>query len=98
MRVRFDWDEAKNRENQRKHGVAFEDAQELFQSGNEYLEIFDAEHSVDEDRFIAVGLSPRGILVVVWADWGDEVVRIISARTATRREAEWFKEGTRGLQ
>ncbi len=96
--MRFDWDEAKNRQNQRKHGVAFEDAQRLFESGADYLEIFDAEHSEDEDRFIAVGPTRRGILVVVWTDRGDDVVRIISARSATRREAEWFRERMRGLQ
>ena len=90
--MRFDWDEAKNRQNQRKHGVAFEDAQRLFESGSDYLEIFDAEHSEDEDRFIAVGPTRRGILVVVWTDRGDDVVRIISVRRATHREAEWFRE------
>ena len=90
--MRVDWDEAKNRQNQRKHGVAFEDAQRLFESGSDYLEIFDAEHSEDEDRFIAVGPTRRGLLVVVLTDRGDDVVRIISARPATQREAEWFRE------
>ena len=90
--VRFDWDEAKSRQNQRKHGVAFEDAQRLLESDCDYLEIFDAEHSEDEDRFIGVGPTRRGILVVVWTDRGDDVVRIVSARMATKREAEWFRE------
>ena len=96
-RVRFDWDEAKNRENRRKHDVAFEDAQDLFESGTDYLEIFDPEHSEDEDRFVAVGPTRGGILVVVWTDRGEDVVRIISARPATHREAEWFREKTGGL-
>ena len=90
--VRFDWDEDKNRRNQRKHGVSFEDAQRLFESGSDYLEIFDAEHSEDEDRFLAVGPTRHGILVVVWADQSDDVVRIISARPATPRETEWFRD------
>ena len=90
--MRFDWDEAKNRQNRRKHGVDFEEARRLLESATDYLEIFDAEHSSDEDRFIAVGPTRRGILVVVWTDCGDDVVRIISARTATQREAEWFRE------
>lgn len=90
--MRFEWDEAKNRQNRRKHGVDFEDARRLFESRADYLEIFDAEHSEDEDRFIAVGSTRRGILVVVWTDRGDDVVRIISARPATHREAEWFRE------
>ncbi len=90
--VRFDWDEAKNRQNRRQHGVDFEDARRLFESGVDYLEIFDAEHSEGEDRFIAVGPTRRGILVVVWTDRGDDVVRTISARPATRHEAQWFRE------
>ena len=90
--MRFDWDQAKNRQNRRRHGVAFEDAQQLLESGADYLEIFDAEHSADEDRFIAVGPTRQGLLVVVWTDRGDDVVRIISARLATKREAEWFRE------
>ena len=90
--MRFEGDETKNRQNPRKHGVGFEDAQRLFESGVDYLEVFDAEHSEDEDRFIAVGPTRHGILVVVWTDRGDDVVRIISARPATHREAEWFQE------
>lgn len=90
--ARFEWDGAKDRENQRKHGVAFEDAQRFFDSAYDYLEIFDAEHSENEDRFIAVGPTRRGILVVVWTDRGDDVVRIISARPATHREAKRFRE------
>ncbi len=90
--MRFEWDEAKNRQNRRKHGIAFEDARRLFESGNDYLEVFDAVHSEDEDRFIAVGSTRRGILVVVWTDRDDDVVRIVSARMATKREAEWFRE------
>lgn len=96
--MRFDWDESKNLANQRKHGVSFEEARWLFESGAEYLEIFDAEHSEDEDRFIAIGPGRRGILVVVWTDRGDDITRIISARPATRREAELFGERMGDLQ
>jgi len=89
--VQFDWSESKNLENHRKHGVSFEEAQGLFESGVDYLEIFDADHSEDEDRFIAIGAIHRGVLVVVRTDRGDDVVRIISARLATRRETELFR-------
>lgn len=51
--VQFEWDDAKDRSNQTKHGVAFSDARKLFESGVDYLQIFDAEHSETEDRFIA---------------------------------------------
>ena len=81
-----EWDESKNAENQRKHGVSFEEAQQLFVSGVDYLEIFDELHSDSEDRFIALGPIARGLLLVVWTDRDDEVIRIISARWATERE------------
>jgi uncharacterized DUF497 family protein len=58
-------DEAKNLENLRKHKVSFDEAGELFQSGDDYLEIFDEEHSVDEDRFIAIGPIRRSLVLVV---------------------------------
>ena len=52
--VKFSWDAAKNLSNKKKHNVRFEEAQALFESGD-YLEIFDAEHSEAEERFIAIG-------------------------------------------
>ena len=59
------WDEAKNRANQQKHGISFNEARDLFTSGFAYLEIFDAAHSIDEDRFICIGLIRDGVAVVV---------------------------------
>lgn len=82
----MEWDERKNGENQRKHGLSFEEAQELFASGVDYLEIFDELHSESEDRFIAIGPIAGGLVLVVWTDRDDEVIRIISARWATERE------------
>jgi uncharacterized protein len=84
--VSVEWDERKNVENQRKHRLSFEEAQELFASGVDYLEIFDELHSESEDRFIAIGPIARGLVLVVWTDRDDEVIRIISARWATERE------------
>lgn len=95
--VRFEWDEAKNLTNQHKHGVSFEEARALFESGVDYLEIYDAAHSGDEDRFLAIGPIDGGIVLVVWVDQGEDVVRIISARMATRREAELFRKRMRDL-
>lgn len=63
--MRFTWEEAKNRANQRKHGLSFEDAQELFTAGTDYLELFDEAHSQLEDRFISIGPTRRGLVVVV---------------------------------
>ena len=58
--MRITWDPDKNAANQRKHGVSFEEAQALFLSSEDYLEIYDEAHSVAEDRFIAIGPIPRG--------------------------------------
>ena len=72
--------------NQAKHGVSFEEASELFTSGEDYLELFDAAHSVKEDRFIAIGPIRRGLVLLVWTERDEDVVRIISARWATGSE------------
>ena len=66
----------------------FEEAAELFTSGVEYLEIFDDAHSVDEDRFIAIGPIKRGLVLVVEQD--ENTVRIVSARWASKRERTLF--------
>jgi uncharacterized protein len=90
--ARFEWDDAKNAANQAKHGVSFEEAQELFTSGADYLEIFDADHSDKEDRFIAIGPITRGLVLVVWTERDEDVVRIISARWATKHERAKYVE------
>lgn len=92
--MRFLWDERKNRENARKHGISFEEAEDLFTSGGEYLEIFDASHSETEDRFIAIGPISRGLVLVVWTAVDEETIRVISARRATRRERAWYETTT----
>jgi len=76
------WDEAKNLTNQRKHKVSFEEASALFRSGDDYLEIFDTEHSVTEDRFIAIGPIRRGLVLIVWTERDEETIHLISARWA----------------
>ena len=61
--VRVSWDELKNAANQKKHGVSFDEAQELLlRSDNEQLVIFDEAHSVVEDRFISIGPIRRGLV------------------------------------
>ncbi len=73
-----------------KHGVSFEEAQALFTSGEDYLELFDDAHADTEDRFIAIGPIQGGLVLVIWTEWEDEVVRIISARWATASERSLF--------
>jgi hypothetical protein len=88
--VEVTWDPAKNVANQKKHGVSFEEAAELFTSGVEYLELFDDAHSVDEDRFIAIGPIQRGLVLVVHTEQDEDTVRIFSARWASKRERTLF--------
>lgn len=87
MKIKFEWDENKNSENKKKHDVSFEEASTVFL--NFPLEIFfDPEHSAAEDRYIAMGFSNkhRLLLVVHCENAKGTVIRIISARKATKKE------------
>ena len=89
--IRFEWDERKNRENKRKHGVSFEEAQTVFLDENA-IRYYDPDHSEDEDRFIMLGISFRlRVLLVCHCYRSDEkVIRIVSARKANKKEAEAY--------
>jgi uncharacterized protein len=89
----FEWDNRKASENQRKHGVSFEEAKSAFFDENARV-IPDPEHSNDESRFILLGLSVRLRLLVVVHCYVEahEVVRIISARKADPSEREQYAE------
>ncbi len=84
---RYLWDERKNRANQRKHGVAFEQARTAFLDENA-RRAPDPDHSIGEDRYILVGLSIRLRLLVVCHSFreSERVIRIISARKADPSE------------
>jgi uncharacterized protein len=85
----FEWDERKNRTNQGKHGVSFEEAQTVFFDQNAKL-YFDLDHSEDEDRFLLLGTSFNLRVMVVSHCYrrGDAIVRIISARRADKQEQD----------
>ena len=85
--LRFEWNEEKALANERKHAISFAEVTALFTSGVDYLEIFDVEHSLDEERFVCIGPIARGIVLVVIVDVDTDLIRIISARRATRRES-----------
>ena len=87
----FEWDAAKDEANIDRHGISFDEAKELFTSGVDYLEIYDAEHSEDEDRFIAIGTVQRGVVVVVYTERQEDRIRIISARFGTAQETRLFR-------
>jgi hypothetical protein len=91
MNLQFEWDEAKAAANVRKHGVSFEEAISLFGDPNA-LTIFDVEHSDLEDRFIAIGLSASGrVLVVVYTERGTRI-RMISCRISTPAERRQYEQ------
>jgi len=97
LRYNFDWDPAKEKQNIRKHTVAFRRAATVFRDPNQ-LSIYDEEHSEDEDRWIIIGIDSGGILRVVIHTFEqvDEdlcEIRIISARKATSAEANQYGEG-----
>ncbi|MFV2074100.1 MAG: BrnT family toxin [Thermoanaerobaculales bacterium] len=87
----FEWDSAKDRGNRQRHGVSFDETKELFSGDGDYLEVYDAENSHDEDRFIAIGPIQRGLVLVVYTERLEETIRIISARWATHSEACLFR-------
>ena len=93
--MRFDWDPAKAAANLRKHGISFEEAETVFFDDHAKV-LEDPDHSTDEDRFLLLGLSSAlRVLVVVHCVVADDfVLRIISARKATRAERAQY--GARG--
>ena len=91
--IHFSWDNSKALLNKRKHGVSFEEAQTVFYDGNA-IEYFDPDHSEDEDRFIMIGFSFKlRMLVVCYCARKGNTIRIISARKATRHEADNYRKG-----
>lgn len=89
--VDFTWDSAKAAANLKKHGVAFAEAATVF--GDPLSTTYhDPDHSADEDRYLLIGQSSAGrLLIVAHAERGDEI-RIISARQATQRERRDHEE------
>jgi len=91
--VRFEWGEKKNTANKQKHGIAFEEAASVFYDDYARLKS-DPDHSESEERFLLLGVSSRLRILVVFHCYReeDEVVRIISAREATKSEKQEYME------
>jgi uncharacterized protein len=83
--MRFDWDPHKAARNQQRHGVSFEEAATVFDAILGWT-FFDPDHAQDEDRFLTIGTSNLGRLLIVSHTEEDDLIRIISAREVTRRE------------
>ena len=96
MRFRFEWDEQKARANTGKHGVSFEEAMSVFLDPLAAT-IFDRDSSVGEKRWITIGTGESRLLLVVHTSMeladDETIIRIISARRPTRREAKQYEEG-----
>lgn len=93
--MKFDWNLQKAASNLKKHGVSFEEAQTVFY--DEFaLQFFDEEHSTTEDRFILLGMSSKAnLLIVCHCERGDgDVIRIISARPATKLESTHYSKNS----
>lgn len=88
----FEWDGQKAQHNQQKHGISFEEAETVFCDDNARL-IYDPDHSQDEDRFILLGMSTvmRVLVVCHVHRQGGNVIRIISARRATKQEQRQYQ-------
>jgi len=89
--ISFIWDQNKADANHRKHKISFEEAQTVFTDPNARM-IADAQHSVDEDRFVLLGISSALRLIVVCHCYreDDMIIRIISARKATKQEQKQY--------
>ncbi len=89
--LRFEWDEKKANSNLIKHGISFEEAKTVFYD-EEALIIADPDHS-EEDRFLILGFSNFAKLLVVCHCYrsGEGIIRIISARKATKNEAKYYE-------
>lgn len=89
--IKFEWDRAKATANLKKHEISFEEAQTVFY--DEFaVQFFDDEHSTDEDRFLLLGMSSEANLLLVChcERSGGNVIRIISARRATKQESKFY--------
>ena len=92
--IKFEWDENKNEINKAKHKISFEEAKTVFYD-EAALIIDDPEHSSEEQRFIILGFSRRANLLVFCHCYrsADSVIRIISARKATKNESKFYNGG-----
>ncbi|MCA2641648.1 MAG: BrnT family toxin [Microcystis aeruginosa Ma_QC_Ch_20071001_S25] len=90
--MQFEWNKNKAVKNLSKHGVSFEEAKTVFDDPL-YVDFYDPEHSESEERYLIVGESDRGrLLIVSYTERGD-VIRLISAREVTQNEREAYEEG-----
>jgi uncharacterized protein len=90
--MEFEWDPQKDAANRRKHAVGFREAATVF--GDPLATTFpDLDHSIGERRFLTIGASANGRVLVVAHTEHEQTIRIISARSVTRAERKFYEEG-----
>ena len=92
MTLRFEWDSKKTLSNKRRHGITFEQASTIFGDPLS-ITVHDPAHSIGEDRFITIGTSINDKLIVVVHTDRNDIIRIISARKATKNERSQYEQG-----
>lgn len=88
--MRFEWDESKRIKNIRKHGIDFEEAPEIF--NNPMLRKTDKRFSYGEERYISLGLTQKCVVLTVFTEPTEDIIRIISMRKATKRERKIYEQ------
>jgi hypothetical protein len=91
VKTNFEWDPDKADKNISKHDVDFNEASSVFDDPM-FISFLDEEHSIEEERYITLGLSDRGRLLLVAHAERDDRIRIISARKATKNEEKFYQE------
>jgi uncharacterized protein len=91
--VKFEWDEEKNKENIRKHGLDFADAWQIFDAP--ILAALDTKEDYGEDRFLGIGFLKNFVVVMVYTEPAEETTRILSLRKALKHEREQFEKALR---
>ncbi len=91
MALTFEWDENKSKRNLKNHGVDFDEAKTIFNDPFA-ITIDDTDHSVAEERYLDIGISSTGRMLVVWYTERNENIRIIGCRRATRYERKIYEK------
>jgi uncharacterized protein len=93
MKLVFEWDEIKAKANFKKHRISFEEAKTIF--NDPFLFTFpDYNHSTDEERYISIGLSANGHILILTHTERQDRIRIINCRKATAHERKFYEEGS----
>jgi uncharacterized protein len=90
--MKFEWGKPKAEQNWLKHRVAFEEAKTIFEDPL-LVDLYDPDHSLDEDRYLCIGMSIQRRLLIVSYTEREDSTRLISAREVTQAEREAYEEG-----